>query len=137
MFSDDLQRLFKFKYEYYVNNLSYKSQFLLRTVLTQGTRMCIHILLHLSFNLKIFFLINKISFHKTVVPYSSIKLSKFKIFFSILHAFFILLSRFPDHILQSVHPTQLNGRCSVYCIIWSKQFTHSRVLAFLIFNHFV
>ncbi len=35
--SDDLQQLFKFKYEYYVNNLPYESQ--------QDTRMCIHILL--------------------------------------------------------------------------------------------
>ncbi len=50
MFSDDIQQLFKFKYEYYVNNLPYESQFLLRIVPTQDTRMCIHILLWLSFN---------------------------------------------------------------------------------------
>ncbi len=57
------------------------------------------------------------------MPYSSIKLSKFKIL-SISGSLFIPLSRFPCHILQSMHPTQLNGRCSVYGIIWSKKMTH-------------
>ncbi len=74
----------------------------------------------LSFNFKHFFKINKISFYKTLVPYSSIKFSKFKILFSISHAFLIKLSRFPCHILHSTHPTQLHGRCSVCCIIWCK-----------------
>ncbi len=35
MFLDDLQQLLKFKYEYYVNNLPNKSQFLLSIVPTQ------------------------------------------------------------------------------------------------------
>ncbi len=47
-----------------------------------------------------------------------------KILFSISNAFFISLSRFPYHILQSTHRTQLDGRCSVYCIIWSKRWCH-------------
>ncbi len=121
MFLNDLQQLFKF--EYYVNNLSYRSQFLRRIVLTQDTRMCIHILSQLSFNLKKFFYIHKISFHKILVPYSSIILSKFKILISISHTFFIPLSRSSYHILQSTHPTQLNGRRSVYCIICSKRWS--------------
>ncbi len=62
----------------------------------------------------------KVSFHKTLVPYSSIKLSKFKMLFFISRTFFIQLYKFPYHILQWKHPTQLNGPCSVYCIIWSK-----------------
>ncbi len=33
------------KYEYYVNNLPYESQFLLRIVHTHDISMCIHILL--------------------------------------------------------------------------------------------
>ncbi len=33
------------KYEYYANNLPYKSQFLLKIAHTQDIRMCIHILL--------------------------------------------------------------------------------------------
>ncbi len=44
MLQDDLQQLFKFKYEYYVHNLPYESQFLLRIVHTQDTRIYIHIL---------------------------------------------------------------------------------------------
>ncbi len=43
MFYDDLQQLFKFKYEYYANNLPNESQFLL--VHTHDTRMYTHILL--------------------------------------------------------------------------------------------
>ncbi len=41
-------------------------------------------------------------------------------FFIISCAFFIPLSIFPYHILQSMHRTQLNVRGSVYGIIWSK-----------------
>ncbi len=47
-----------------------------------------------------------------------------KILFSISRALFLPLSRFPHHILQSTHLTQLDGRCSVYCIIWSKILCH-------------
>ncbi len=58
------------------------------------------------------------------MPYCCIKLSDFKILFSISCAIFISISRFPYHILQSTHSTQLNGRCSVYCIIiWSVRAT--------------
>ncbi len=56
------------------------------------------------------------SLYKTFVPYSSTKLSKFKIISSISRVFFIPLSRFPYYILQSMHPTQLNGRRSIYGI---------------------
>ncbi len=45
MLSDDLEQLFKFKYEYYVTNLPYESQFQLRIAPTQVKRVCIHILL--------------------------------------------------------------------------------------------
>ncbi len=37
--------LFKFKFEYYVNNIPHESQFLLRIVHAQDIKMCIHILL--------------------------------------------------------------------------------------------
>ncbi len=40
----------------------------------------------------------KLSFHNTLVPYSSIKLSKFKILFWILHAFF---PHCPDFLITS------------------------------------
>ncbi len=43
MFLDNLRQLFKFKYEYYINNLPYESQFPLRIVPTQDTKMYIHI----------------------------------------------------------------------------------------------
>ncbi len=65
--------------------------------------------------------------HKTLVPCYSIKLSKFKILFSISGAIFIPLSRFPYYIPQSMHPTQLNERCSVYGIIWSKFIIHLKI----------
>ncbi len=71
---------------------------------------------------------NKILFCETLVPYSSIKLSTFKILFSISQTIFIPLSRFPYHILQSRHPTELNRLCSVYCIIWSKTTSDSTLI---------
>ncbi len=106
IFSDGLQQLFKFKYEYYVNNLPYKSQFLLRIVPTQDTRMCIHILLWPSFNFLKFFKINRISFHKTLVQYSSIKLSKSKILFSFYMCF---LFHYPDFLSISCSQHKLHS----------------------------
>ncbi len=54
------------------------------------------------------------------MTHSFIKLSKFKILFSISQTFFIPLSRFHFHILQSTHLTQLNGRCSMSKISFHK-----------------
>ncbi len=47
-----------------------------------------------------------------------------KMLISISQVFFIPLYRFPYHILQSTHRTQLNGRCSVHCTIRFKIGAH-------------